>query len=58
MTVSVRQDVWNNIFLITVFEELSDKYDSQKNHLLNSKKITMINTQQILFSEKVQIKAN
>jgi len=44
--------------LITVFEELSEKYDSQKNHLLNPKKITIIDAQQILFSEEVQIKTD
>ena len=44
--------------MITVLEELSEKYDSQKNYLLNQKKIIMINTQQILFSEEVQIKVN
>ena len=42
VTVSVEWDVWNNIVLITVFEELSEKYDSQKNYLLNQKEITMI----------------
>jgi len=58
VTVFVEWDVWNNIVLITVLEELSEKYDSQKNYLLNQKKITMINTQQILFSEEVWIKVN
>ena len=42
--------------MITVLEELSKKYNSWKNHLLNQKKITIINAQQILFSEEVQIK--
>ena len=44
--------------MITVLEELSEKYNSQKNYLLNQKKITMIDTQQILFSEEIQIKVN
>jgi len=44
--------------LITVLEELLEKYDSWKNYLLNQKKITIINTQQILFSEEVWIKVN
>jgi len=33
--ISVKQDVWNDIVLITILEELSEKYDSQKNYLLN-----------------------
>jgi len=56
--ISVEWDVWNNIVLITVFEELSKKYNSQKNHLLNQKEVTIIDAQQILFSEEVQIKTN
>jgi len=56
--VFVRQDVWDNIALIIVLEELSEKYDSQKNYLLNQKKITMIDAQQILFFEEVWIKVN
>jgi len=56
--ISVEWNVWDNIALITVLEELSEKYNSWKNHLLNQKKITIINTQQILFSEEVWIKVN
>ncbi len=56
--VSVEQDIWDDIALITVLEELSKKYNSQKNHLLNQKEVTMIDAQQILFSEEVWIKAD
>jgi len=38
VTVSVEWDVWDNIVLITVFEELSEKYDSQKNHFIESER--------------------
>jgi len=58
VTVSVKQDVWDNIVLITVLEELSEKYDSWKNYLLNQKKITIIDAQQILFSEEIWIEVN
>ena len=33
--IFVKQDVWNDIVLITVLKELSKKYDLQKNYLLN-----------------------
>jgi len=44
--------------LITVLEKLLKKYNSWKNHLLNQKKVTMIDTQQILFSEEIKIKTD
>ncbi len=44
--------------MITVLEELLKKYNSWKNYLLNQKEITIIDTEQILFSEEVWIEVN
>jgi len=41
--VFVEWNVWNDIALITVLEDLSEKYNSWKNHLFNQKEITMMN---------------
>jgi len=35
VTISFKQDVWNDIVLITVLKDLLKKYNVWKNHLLN-----------------------
>ena len=58
VTVTSEHNIWDDIMIILMLEELSEKYDSRKQHILNSKDVTSDNMLQILFSEKVRIQAN
>ena len=44
--------------IILMLKELSEEYDSRKQHILNSKDVASDNMLQILSSEKVRIQAD
>ena len=55
VTVTPGHNIWDNIMIILMLKELSEEYDSRKQHILNSKDVALDDMLQILFSEEVRI---